>query len=158
MNRFALFVAASVLVSAFVLGCDSDDSKPSSQTRNYSPPDNGSTASAQETQTVSGHVLLSGDTAGLTFPLTAEVSVLDVTYEDGESTTVGTQTIHIAGAGPTEFAVVLSQFDAKARYTVSVHVDSDGDGKSSTGDFTTQESYPVLNGYPATIDVTAKRF
>ncbi len=44
--------------------------------------------------------------------------------------------------------------DQKAHYAVRVHVDLDGDGKVSSGDYITMESYPVLTfGHPNHVSV-----
>lgn len=48
------------------------------------------------------------------------------------------------GGGGLEFELEGPLPDETARYTVSVHVDMDTDGKVSRGDYITQESFPVL--------------
>ena len=45
----------------------------------------------------------------------------------------------------------------KRSYIITVHVDVDGDGNISKGDFINMQSYPVLtNGYPNFISVIVK--
>lgn len=47
--------------------------------------------------------------------------------------------------------------DAKADYNVQVHVDIDGDGQVSQGDYITMESYPVLTwGHPSQVSVRVR--
>ena len=47
--------------------------------------------------------------------------------------------------------------DAKADYNVRVHVDVDGDGQVSRGDYITMESYPVLTwGQPSYVAVRVR--
>ena len=44
--------------------------------------------------------------------------------------------------------------DERARYAVRVHVDIDGDGQVSRGDYLNMESYPVLTyGHPSRVTV-----
>ncbi len=48
--------------------------------------------------------------------------------------------------------------DESAHYTVRVHVDLDGDGRVSRGDFINTESYPVLTrGRPREVTVKVER-
>jgi uncharacterized lipoprotein YbaY len=48
--------------------------------------------------------------------------------------------------------------DKQRRYAVSVHVDMDGDGKVSMGDYINMQSYPVITqGYPTQISVKVIR-
>jgi uncharacterized lipoprotein YbaY len=48
--------------------------------------------------------------------------------------------------------------DPQARYIVQVHVDLDGDGAISHGDFVTMQSYPVLTlGHPHEIAVVVRQ-
>jgi uncharacterized lipoprotein YbaY len=48
--------------------------------------------------------------------------------------------------------------EENADYTVSVHVDMDGDGKVGAGDFVNVQSYPVLtHGHPDFVSVLVKR-
>lgn len=148
-----LFSMSFVLLgAAFGAGCGSSTSAPGAST-------NALTAKGMETETtVSGRVTLVGDTTNVAFPITGEVSVDDVTYEDGSATNVGKQTITVEGPEPIDFSIAIPNVDPKARYVVQVHIDTDGDGKISVGDFITQESFPVLNNYPSTVDVTAQRY
>ncbi|MGH6689971.1 MAG: YbaY family lipoprotein [Gammaproteobacteria bacterium] len=93
---------------------------------------------------------------------TVHVRLLDATVADGPSRTVAEQTIpnvsHPRGAGGTvAFAVRGSGLDARARYVVRVHVDVDGDGRVSRGDYISTESYPVLTlGYPNRVVVRVR--
>lgn len=148
-SSFARIVFVSVLL-ALAAGCSSSD-----DTDNDGH--SGGAASAQHGQTVSGHVILSGDLSGLTFPISGTVSVIDVTYADGPSTTIASQTISVTSADPTAFSIPVSGIDPKASYAVQVHIDSDGSGTNSEGDFYNEESFPVLNDSPDTVEVTAKR-
>jgi uncharacterized lipoprotein YbaY len=111
------------------------------------------------TTKVSGRVLLSGETADLTFPFAGVVEVLDVTYADAPSTTVGSRPIMVAGPAPIPFEMDVADIDPRRSYAVSVHLDSDGDASISKGDFITMESFPVLtNGHGSHLDVTARRY
>jgi uncharacterized lipoprotein YbaY len=87
------------------------------------------------------------------------VKVLDVTLADAASRAAGTQVLEgfddAANNGqPVSFRVSANVDDERNRYIVSIHVDADGDGKVSSGDFLTTQSYPVLTlGYPDHVDV-----
>ena len=132
---------------------DADKSAADESEANESAP-----AKSAATSTVSGNVLLAGDTSAVTFPLSGVVRVVDVTYADGPSTTIATQTISVTGPGPIPFSIPVSNIDAKASYSVQVHLDADADGAVSEGDYLTVESFPVLTfGYGSVIDVTARR-
>ena len=87
------------------------------------------------------------------------VRVLDVTVVDAASRAAGEQVIDgfdgDANAGrPVSFHVRATVDDERNSYIVSIHVDADADGKVSSGDFLTTQSYPVLTlGYPDRVDV-----
>lgn len=107
---------------------------------------------------VSGNVLLSGNTVGAAYPFPGVVRVLDVTFADGPSTVVGSQSIQVTGPGPLPFEVAVTGVDPTSHYVVEAHLDTDGSGAVSDGDFLTTESFPVLtHGYGSVIDVTATR-
>ena len=54
-------------------------------------------------------------------------------------------------------ALEIEEHDPAASYGVRVHIDVDGDGEVSTGDFITMESYPVLTfGYPSRVAVVVR--
>lgn len=47
------------------------------------------------------------------------------------------------------FSIVVKALDCRASYAVRVHIDIDGDGQVSRGDFISTQSYPVITfGYP----------
>ncbi len=94
---------------------------------------------------------------------TVRVSLLDVTRADAPSRPVAEQTIrdfsHQGGAGGgVRFALRGERLDVRTRYEVRVHVDVDGDGKVSRGDYITTESYPVLTfGHPDRVTIRVRR-
>lgn len=56
------------------------------------------------------------------------------------------------------FELKYERVDPSVRYSVSVHIDRDMDGKISKGDFITMQSYPVLTfGYPSKVSVLVKQ-
>jgi uncharacterized lipoprotein YbaY len=83
----------------------------------------------------------------------------DVSRADAAARVVGEQILpdvsYTAGSSaPLQFAVEGSDLDDQARYAVRVHVDIDGDGEISRGDYISMESYPVLTyGYPDQVAV-----
>lgn len=83
---------------------------------------------------------------------TAYISLLDVSRQDAPSRTVAKQVIRGAAysAGSRkeeeeeiEFALSGTIKDPRNTYVVSVHIDVDGDGKVSVGDYITTGLYPV---------------
>lgn len=79
---------------------------------------------------------------------TAYVRLEEVSRADAPSRIVAEQIIHPVNWRPgqsTMFTFALSgpAPDGHARYIVSVHLDLNGDGQVSRGDFITMESYPV---------------
>ena len=60
--------------------------------------------------------------------------------------------------GKVEFALPGEIKDARGSYTISVHVDLNGNGQFKKGDFINMQSYPVLTyGQPNRITVQVKR-
>lgn len=58
---------------------------------------------------------------------------------------------------PVPFVLPGVVTDQRGSYTVSVHVDLDGDGQVGEGDFITMQSYPVLTyGNPSRVSVRVK--
>lgn len=76
---------------------------------------------------------------------TVYVRLEDVSRADAASTVVAEQTIRdIASSDrPIPFRLTGEPLDERASYIVSAHVDVDGDGTLSPGDYLTMESYPV---------------
>ena len=61
------------------------------------------------------------------------------------------------GGGGLEFELHGEHPGERADCNVRVHVDVDGDGEVSTGDYITMESYPVLTyGHPRRVSVTVR--
>ncbi len=57
-----------------------------------------------------------------------------------------------------KFAIEGAEPDPKASYSVRAHIDIDGDGQVSRGDFISMQSYPVLTfGYPRQVSVLVRR-
>lgn len=87
------------------------------------------------------------------------VEVRDTTYEDARAEAVGRAAGRVgADATVRELAtieVILARLPA--RTTVWAHVDADGDGQVSRGDFLTTASHPVPPGDPAAVEVTVRR-
>jgi uncharacterized lipoprotein YbaY len=83
------------------------------------------------------------------------VQLLDVTYADESSRIVAEQILEGAGG---EFSLAPASIDPQGYYTVFVHVDLDGDGRISAGDYVSTESCPVLTfGHPNEVSVTVHR-
>ena len=94
---------------------------------------------------------------------TAYVRLLDTSLADAPSSIVAEQVLTgiaaDANAGrPLLFALYGTPPNARASYTVSIWVDVDSDGRISSGDYLTMQSYPVLTyGYPNQVTVQVRR-
>ena len=89
----------------------------------------------------------------------AYVHLLDSSLADAPATVVSVQVIKNAGDKiepdrKIKFALYGDIKNLNANYKVSVHIDLDGDGKLSVGDYTNVESYPVISyGYSTYVEV-----
>ena len=92
----------------------------------------------------------------------AYVRLLDVSAADAPSRIIAEQVLtdilRKAGSGQSiPFVLYGALPDERGSYAISVHVDMDGDGKISRGDFINMQSYPVLTfGYPDRVSVQVK--
>ena len=56
------------------------------------------------------------------------------------------------------FAIAGNPPDPRASYAVSVHIDIDGDGEVSKGDFINMQSYPVITfGHPREVSILVRQ-
>ena len=56
------------------------------------------------------------------------------------------------------FAIAGDPPDARASYAVRVHIDIDGDGEVSKGDFISMQSYPVITfGHPRELSILVRQ-
>ncbi|MDN5751755.1 MAG: YbaY family lipoprotein [Nitrosospira sp.] len=56
------------------------------------------------------------------------------------------------------FAITGNLPDPSASYAVRVHIDVDGDGEVSQGDFVSMQSYPVITfGHPSEVSILARQ-
>ena len=56
------------------------------------------------------------------------------------------------------FAIDGKAPDPRASYTVRVHIDLDGDGEVSQGDFISTQSYPVITfGHPREVSILVRQ-
>jgi hypothetical protein len=79
------------------------------------------------------------------------VEIRDAAYQDASSTTVaGTRT---TSTGGDVVARATLSCEARRGAIVWVHVDVDGDGRVSTGDYITMQSYPVREGGAMRVEV-----
>jgi uncharacterized lipoprotein YbaY len=146
--KSALAAAASAL---FVAAC----------TNSTPVPTNGgaSEISAQD-DGVSGRVTFApGSTipAGWeTKPAVGRVKLVVVTLADSPSIDVTSASFTAKNGAPIPFELALegTTIDPSRSYSVQAHLDVDGDGQVSTGDYVTVQSYPVLtHGHGSVVDV-----
>jgi hypothetical protein len=56
------------------------------------------------------------------------------------------------------FAIAGKAPDPRASYAVRVHIDIDGDGEVSRGDFISMQSYPVITfGHPSEVSILVRQ-
>ena len=56
------------------------------------------------------------------------------------------------------FSIAGKALDSRASYAVRVHIDIDGDGQVSHGDFISTQSYPVITfGHPREVSILARQ-
>ena len=106
---------------------------------------------------VEGEVVFDGEVRAFA-GARAYVRLEDVTRADGPAGVVAEQVLEVSAAGgrvvPLSFALTGVVADARASYSVRVHVDVDGDGRVSPGDYVTMQSYPaVTRGHPSRVTV-----
>ncbi len=94
---------------------------------------------------------------------TAYIRILDVSLADAPSGVVVESilpdlTQSEESAHPIAFSIACPQLDYRRSYALEVHIDVDGDGDVTIGDFISMESYPVMPSIPDVhIDVKVRR-
>jgi len=94
---------------------------------------------------------------------TARVSVEDVSMADASSITLAATTIdnichRLGEVLRINFQVFGPVFDEEAHYSVRVHIDLQGSGDVSPGDYMTTQNYPVLTfGFPDWVEVQVEK-
>jgi uncharacterized lipoprotein YbaY len=106
---------------------------------------------------VSGEVMVEG-ARGLS-GARVRVALEDVSRADAPATIIAEELMRDVTYDPTQGRPLPFRLDGeipdeRASYVVRVHVDVDGDGEISQGDFISMESYPVLtHGNPDRVTV-----
>ena len=89
---------------------------------------------------------------------TAYVSLLDVSRQDAPSRSVAKQVIKCVKKGKEiKFSLRGAIDDPTGMYVVSVHIDVDGDGEVSIGDYITTGYYQVAAEGDSDIDVRVQK-
>lgn len=72
------------------------------------------------------------------------VFVEDASFADAAAVVVARQTVE-SGGGPSgcRFCIDTGELNPSRNYCLRVHIDVDGDGAISPGDYVTTESYPL---------------
>jgi len=111
---------------------------------------------------VKGEIVFDDDApafAGATLYVTIE----DVTYADNDATTierlVKKDVAHDPNSRePLTFEIRCDVPDTNALYNVRAHIDVDGGGKISRGDYVNTQSYPVITrGHPSEVSMRVSR-
>lgn len=108
---------------------------------------------------VTGEIVFSGEAPERASAV--HIRVEDVSYSDAPAKIFAEEVlrdVRISGQEPLSFSLPVGDPNPSADYSVSVHVDVDGDGKVSPGDFISVQSNPVLTyGRPNRVTVPVKR-
>ena len=94
---------------------------------------------------------------------TVYVRLEDITLADAASEVVAEYVERDVAFDPKtdrdlSFAIAGEAADSRASYAVRVHVDIDGDGEITEGDFISMQSYPVITfGRPTEISVLVRQ-
>lgn len=113
-------------------------------------------------QLVSGELVFGEGNEGFS-EATAYVRLEEVSRADAPSRVVAEQVTHHVSYKPGQPGKLVFNLrglvlDEHARYTVSAHLDVDGDGQISRGDYISMESFPVLTqGYPSVVIVRLRK-
>jgi uncharacterized lipoprotein YbaY len=113
-------------------------------------------------QVVHGQIVFDDDAPAFS-GATLYVTLEDVTYADSEATTIGRlvkkDVAHDPNAGdPLTFEITCEVPDDSARYNVRAHIDVDGSGQISRGDYVNTQSYPVITrGHPSDVSMRVSR-
>lgn len=105
---------------------------------------------------VSGEILFPNDSF-LQDSAVGYIHLLDVSLADAPSFIVAEEVIEdiaerILKGETIKFALYGEIKNPRASYTVSVHIDLDGDGRVGRGDYINMQSYPVITfGHPNVI-------
>lgn len=105
-------------------------------------------------QLVKGKITFEDETPSFT-GATIYVRLEDITEADAASKTIADYVqrdvaFDPENSGELSFSIAGDPPDPRASYSVRVHIDLDGDGEVSNGDFISTQSYPVITFGPAT--------
>ena len=108
-----------------------------------------SNSEAGSSQQILRGEIVFGDEAIAFSGATLYVTLEDVTYTDDDAITVGKVVITNVAYNPLSpdnltFEVPFQLLNPRALYSVRVHIDLNGDGRISTGDYVNTQAYPVL--------------
>ena len=82
------------------------------------------------------------------------VQLLDTTYADAPAAVLVEDVgMTVASDSPVIHTAVVEPIEVGGAATVRVHVDVDGDGEVSRGDFVTTQSYPLAGSEPMSVAV-----
>ena len=113
---------------------------------------------------IKGRILIDSDTESIS-GATIFIRLEDASFVDAPSKLVSEQIIKnvnydVKSRNKLEFELSAENLDHKADYIIQVHIDVDGNGIVSSGDFINVESYPVnthgLNTHGFTRDLSIR--
>ena len=110
---------------------------------------------------IAGEIKFAGR-ANLPPQATAYIRLLDTSLEDAPAETIVEEVLEDIARKVNEnqavkFILEGEIEDERGTYTVSAHIDADGNGRMTSGDFISMQSYPVLtHGNPDRVVVLVK--
>ena len=111
---------------------------------------------------VKGRIVIDSDIKSLS-GAAIFVRLEDASFADTHSTLVSEQIIKsvnydVKSPNQFDFELHAENLDDKADYIIQVHIDVDGNGIVSSGDFINMESYPVItHGFPRDVLIQVKQ-
>ena len=85
------------------------------------------------------------------------VELRDTSLEDAAAITLKQVTSRVERAGDEALKVTIDHGSVPEGTTAWVHLDVDGDGRVSKGDYITMESYPIATGGDQEMSIRLKR-
>lgn len=110
---------------------------------------------------VKGEIRFEGEVPSFS-DATMYVYLENITATDMASELVATYVERDVAFGPKAakglvFSIAAKALNSRASYAVRVHIDIDGDGQVSKGDFISMQSYPVITfDYPKEVSIVVR--
>ncbi|WP_319506995.1 YbaY family lipoprotein [uncultured Methanolobus sp.] len=152
MNKYIIFSLALLLIiaSAFSMGCTRTDSEETiNETGGVDDSANNDSDDNQvsEENTIQGMIIFDEPVESFS-NATVYLEVEDVSLQDVASTVISEESIvgvsmNVSDIQPVTYLIKYPELEERRTYSLSVHVDVDGDGRLSNGDYYSTWHNPV---------------